>query len=62
LGRCLLTVKTAAPLAYIVLGTITLKRGRKKAFRAGSFAAAVCAFGYIVDVALTKNPFFVLPA
>jgi uncharacterized membrane protein SirB2 len=55
-----LTAKVTALLAYIVLGTIALKRGRTPAVRAGAFAAALAAFGYIVGVALTKDPRFLL--
>jgi uncharacterized membrane protein SirB2 len=55
-----LTAKVTALLVYIVLGTIALKRGRTPAVRAGAFAAALAAFGYIVGVALTKDPRFPL--
>lgn len=55
-----LTAKVVALIAYILLGTVALKRGRTKAIRATAFAAALATFGYIVAVALTKNPFFFL--
>jgi hypothetical protein len=55
-----LSSAAAALLVYIVLGTIALKRGRSPAVRAGAFAAALAAFGYIVGVALTKDPRFPL--
>lgn len=51
-----ITAKVLALLAYIVLGTVALKRGRTKALRAGAFAAALAAAGYIVWVALTRDP------
>ena len=51
-----ITAKVLALLAYIVLGTVALKRGRTKAMRAGAFAAALAAAGYIVWVALTRDP------
>ena len=51
-----ITAKVLALLAYIVLGSVALKRGRTKATRAGAFAAALAAAGYIVWVALTRDP------
>jgi uncharacterized membrane protein SirB2 len=51
-----LTAKLFGLLAYIVLGMMALKRGRTKAQRAVWFAAALAAFGYIVMVALTRDP------
>lgn len=51
-----LTAKLVGLLAYIVFGMMALKRGRTKAQRAAWFAAALAAFGYIVMVALTRNP------
>ena len=51
-----ITAKVLALLAYIVLGTVALKRGRTKGIRAGAFAAALAAAGYIVWVALTRDP------
>lgn len=51
-----LTAKLVGLLAYIVFGMMALKRGRTKAQRAAWFVAALAAFGYIVMVALTRNP------
>ncbi|MFS0757929.1 SirB2 family protein [Noviherbaspirillum sp. 1P10PC] len=51
-----LSVKVGALLLYIVLGSIALKRGRSKPVRAAAYVAALVAFGYIVGVAVTKNP------
>ena len=51
-----IAAKVAALVAYIVLGTIALKRGRTPAIRAGAFFAALATFGYIVSVAVTKSP------
>ncbi|WP_308633170.1 SirB2 family protein [Massilia sp. R2A-15] len=51
-----LTAKVAALIAYIVLGTIALKRGRTKMVRFSAFLAALAVFGYIVAVAVTKQP------
>jgi uncharacterized membrane protein SirB2 len=48
--------KAAGLLAYIVLGMLALRRGRTKGVRAAAFAAALAAAGYIVSVALTRDP------
>ena len=50
-----LTAKVLALVAYIVLGTVALKRARGKATRAIAFALALCAAAYIVSVALTRD-------
>ncbi len=51
-----LTAKVLVLIAYIVLGTVALKRARGKAARAVAFALALCAAAYIVSVALTRDP------
>lgn len=51
-----LTAKLLALLAYIVLGSLALKRARRPAAQAVSFALAVLVFAYIVSVALTHRP------
>jgi uncharacterized membrane protein SirB2 len=51
-----LTAKLLALLAYILLGTIALKRGRTRAIRLGAFGGALLTLGYLVSVALTRNP------
>ena len=51
-----LTAKMLALLAYIVLGTIALKRGRTKEIRIASFGGALLTLAYLVGVALTRNP------
>jgi len=51
-----LTAKVLALIAYIVLGTVALKRARGKAARAIAFALALGAAAYIVSVALTRDP------
>ena len=53
-----LTAKVLALLAYIVLGTIALKRGSTKAIRTVAYVAALLVFMYIVGVATSKNPMF----
>ncbi|MGE0873805.1 MAG: SirB2 family protein [Burkholderiales bacterium] len=51
-----ITAKVLALLAYIVLGSIALKRGRSKGRRAAAFAAALAVAAYIVAVALARDP------
>jgi uncharacterized membrane protein SirB2 len=48
--------KIAGVVAYILLGTIALKRGRTKGVRAAALTAALAVAGYIVAVALTRDP------
>lgn len=50
-----LTAKVLALIAYILLGTIAIKRGKTKGIRTGAFVAALLVFGYIVKVALTRQ-------
>lgn len=58
-----LTAKVLALLAYIVLGTVGLKRARSKALRAAAFALALGTAAYIVSVALTRDALgFLAPA
>lgn len=51
-----LAAKLIALVVYIGLGTIALKRGRTRTQRTAAWLAALTVFGYIVAVALTKNP------
>lgn len=51
-----LTAKVLALIAYIVLGTIALKRGKTKQVRLTAFIGALLVFAYIVKVALTRQP------
>ncbi|HYD80812.1 MAG TPA: SirB2 family protein [Paucimonas sp.] len=51
-----LAAKLLALLLYIMLGTIALKRGKTKRVRGAAYAGALLAFGYIVAVALTRQP------
>lgn len=51
-----LTAKFLALIAYIVLGTIALKRGRTRNIRIGAWIAALLVFFYMVRVALTHDP------
>lgn len=50
-----LTAKVLGLLAYIVIGSLALKRGRTKAARIGAWIAATLVFLYIVGVALTHS-------
>lgn len=51
-----LTAKVLGLLAYIILGSIALRRGHTRAVRLAALAGALLAAGYVVAVALTKNP------
>ena len=51
-----LQTKLALLVAYVLLGTVALKRGRTKPLRVAAFAGAVLTFAYIVGVALAKSP------
>lgn len=50
-----LGAKVAALCVYIVLGSIALKRGRKKSERALALLLACLCFAYIVAVAVTRQ-------
>lgn len=51
-----LTAKLVALLVYIVLGSIALRRGRTRQVRGWAWLGALLTFGYIVAVAITRNP------
>lgn len=52
-----LTAKFFALIAYIVLGTLALKRGKTKPQRIAAWFAALLTLGYMVAVALAHDPF-----
>ena len=52
-----LTAKFFALIAYIVLGTIALKRGRTRGQRISAWFAALLVFGYMAAVARAHDPF-----
>lgn len=52
-----LTAKLLALIAYIVLGTIALKRGKTKSRRIAAWVAALLVFGYMLAVARAHDPF-----
>ena len=49
------TAKVFGLHAYILLGTVALKRGRTLGMRVAAFVAALLVYAWIVSVALTKN-------
>ncbi len=51
-----LLAKFAGLAAYIVLGTVAIKRGPTLQIRIVAFVAALAIFAYIVGVALAKSP------
>ena len=51
-----LTAKVLGLVAYVVLGSIALKRGRSRGVRAAAFAGALACVAYIVGVAVTHSP------
>jgi uncharacterized membrane protein SirB2 len=52
-----LIAKFTGLIAYIVLGTIAIKRGKTLQVRTIALIGAVSVFAYIAGVALTKSPF-----
>lgn len=52
-----LTAKILALIAYIVAGSIALKRGRTRTVRGIAYVIALMLFVYILKVALTKQVF-----
>ncbi|HJV86172.1 MAG TPA: SirB2 family protein [Noviherbaspirillum sp.] len=50
-----LTAKVLALIAYIVVGSVAIKRGKTKGIRTAAFVIALLLFGYIVKVALTRQ-------
>jgi len=50
-----LLTKFAALIAYILLGTIALKRGKTRRIRIGALALALLTFAYIGGVAMSKS-------
>lgn len=51
-----LMAKIIALLAYILLGTIAIKRGKTKNIRIVAWLAAQLVFFYIIGVAITHDP------
>lgn len=51
-----LTTKLVLLVAYIVLGTLALKRARTQGVRATCYLLALATFAYIISVALAHDP------
>ena len=51
-----LAAKISGLLLYIGLGVVALRTGRPLALRIGAWLAALLVFGWIVSVAITKDP------
>ena len=51
-----LTMKVVLLVAYVVLGSIAIKRGRTKRTRVYAFSAALLTIGFLVTVARTHDP------
>jgi uncharacterized membrane protein SirB2 len=51
-----LAAKIVGLLVYIALGMVALRFGRTKRVRASAWIAALATFGYIVSVAIAKDP------
>jgi uncharacterized membrane protein SirB2 len=52
-----LTAKVLALVAYILLGTVALRRGRTRRQRIVAWLLALAVFGYMVAVARARVPF-----
>ncbi|ATX81519.1 putative membrane protein SirB2 [Mariprofundus ferrinatatus] len=50
-----LAAKIGGLLAYILLGAVALKYGRRRVVKRSCFVAALCVFAYVVAVARTTN-------
>jgi len=55
LSQAWLLAKFAGLIAYILLGTIAIRRGSTPQVRKVAFVAALAVFAYIVGVALSKS-------
>ncbi len=51
-----INAKIVGLLAYIALGMVALRFGRTKGVRAAAWVLALLTFGYIVSVAITRDP------
>ncbi len=49
------TAKVFGLVAYILLGTVAIKRGRTPTVRAAAFVGALVVYAWIVSIAITKN-------
>jgi uncharacterized membrane protein SirB2 len=51
-----LTAKVLGLTAYIILGSLALRAGSAPGIRISAWLAALVVFGWIVSVALTRQP------
>ena len=51
-----LTAKLSLLVAYVVLGTLALKRGRTRRVRLAAFLAALAVYGSMLSIARTHHP------
>ena len=51
-----LLAKIVGLVVYVGLGVVALRPGRPLAVRAGAWVAALAVVGWVVSVAITKNP------
>jgi len=51
-----ITAKIAGLVVYIAIGLVALRFGRTKTIRASAWVLAMLTFGWIVSVAVTKDP------
>lgn len=49
------TAKVFGLIAYILLGTVAIKRGRTPTVRAAAFVGALVVYAWIVSIAISKN-------
>lgn len=56
LSQSWLLAKFAGLIAYILLGTLAIRRGSTMQIRTVAFIAALSVFAYIVGTALSKSP------
>ena len=50
------TAKVFGLIVHIILGSLALRVGRTRSVRIAAWLAALVVFGWVVTVALTKNP------
>ena len=50
-----LTAKVFGLVAYIILGSLALKAGRRRGIRLAAWLGALATFAYVASAALTKN-------
>ncbi len=56
LANAWLTAKLTGLVCYVLLGLLALREGRSKGVRAASWVGALVAAGYVVSVAVSRDP------